>query len=128
MQASFPDLEYATKKKTTRRDRFLGEINAVAPWSALAAEIQPFYPKGEGRGRPPVGVEHMLRMYIAQQCFGHCRRNHHCSLILNQDGALQGTGEEHSTILHAVWPGESGDSQAEIVCDQHPRCVLRMKK
>lgn len=70
MQASFSDLEYAAKKKTTRRDRFLGEINAVTPWSALAAEIQPFYPKGEGRGRPPVGVERMLRMYITQQCFG----------------------------------------------------------
>jgi IS5 family transposase len=70
MQASFSELEYATKKKVTRRDRFLGEINAVTPWSALVAEIQPFYPKGEGRGRPPVGVERMLRMYIAQQCFG----------------------------------------------------------
>ena len=54
----------------TRRDRFLGEINAVTPWSALVAKIDPFYPKGEGRGRPPIGVERMLRMYIAQQCFG----------------------------------------------------------
>jgi len=70
MQASFSELEYAAKKKVTRRDRFLGEINAVTPWSALVAEIGPFYPKGEGRGRPPVGVERMLRMYIAQQCFG----------------------------------------------------------
>jgi len=70
MQASFSELEYAAKKKVTRRDRFLGEINAVTPWSALVAEVQPFYPKGEGRGRPPVGVERMLRMYIAQQCFG----------------------------------------------------------
>jgi IS5 family transposase len=70
MQASFSDLEYAAKKKVTRRDRFLGEINTVTPWSALVAEIEPFYPKGEGRGRPPLGVERMLRMYIAQQCFG----------------------------------------------------------
>lgn len=70
MQASFSDLEYAAKKKVTRRDRFLGEIDAVTPWLALVAEIEPFYPKGEGRGRPPVGVERMLRMYIAQQCFG----------------------------------------------------------
>lgn len=70
MQASFSDLEYAAKKKVTRRDRFLGEIEAVTPWSALVAEIEPFYPKGEGRGRPPIGLERMLRMYIAQQCFG----------------------------------------------------------
>ncbi len=70
MQASFSDLEYAAKKKVTRRDRFLGEINAVTPWSALVAEVEPFYSKGEGRGRPPIGVERMLPMYIAQQCFG----------------------------------------------------------
>jgi IS5 family transposase len=70
MQASFSDLEYAAKKKVTRRDRFLGEINAITPWSVLVAEIEPFYPKGEGRGRPPIGLERMLRMYVAQQCFG----------------------------------------------------------
>ena len=70
MQRSFSDLEYAAKKKVTRRDRFLGEINAVTPWSALVAELAPFYPRGDGRGRPPIGLERMLRMYIAQQCFG----------------------------------------------------------
>ena len=70
MQASFSELEYAAKKKVTRRDRFLGEIDKVTPWSALVAEIEPFYPKGTGRGRPPIGVERMLRMYITQQCFG----------------------------------------------------------
>ena len=70
MQASFSDLEYAAKKRVTRRDRFLREIEAVTPWLALVAEIEPFYPKGEGRGRPPIGVHRMLRMLIAQQCFG----------------------------------------------------------
>ena len=70
MQASFADLEYAAKKKVTRRDRFLGEIEAVTPWSALVAEIEPFYPKGEGPGRPPIGLERMLRIYIVQQWYG----------------------------------------------------------
>lgn len=70
MQVSFSELEYAAKKKVTRRDRFLGEIDAVTPWLTLVAEIEPYYPKGVGRGRPPIGVERMLRMYIAQQCFG----------------------------------------------------------
>lgn len=70
MQKSFSDLEYAAKKKVTRRDRFLAEIDAVTPWKGLAAEIEPYYPRGEGRGRPPIGLERMLRMYIAQQCFG----------------------------------------------------------
>ena len=70
MQRSFSDLEYAAKKKVTRRERFLGEIDAVTPWAALVTEVEPFYPKGEGRGRLPIGVERMLRMYVAQQCFG----------------------------------------------------------
>ena len=70
MQRSFSDLEYAAKKKVTRRDRFLGEIDAVTPWPALLAEVEPFYPQGEGRGRPPIGLARILRMYIAQQCFG----------------------------------------------------------
>jgi transposase, IS5 family len=70
MQASFSELEYAAKKKQTRRDRFLAEIDAVTPWALLAAEIAPYYPKAEGRGRRPIGLERMLRMYVAQQCFG----------------------------------------------------------
>jgi len=70
MQSSFSELEYAAKKKVTRRDRFLGQIEALTPWSELIKELVPFYPRGEGRGRPPIGLERMLRMYIAQQCFG----------------------------------------------------------
>lgn len=70
MQSSFSDVEYANKKKLTRRDRFLAEIEAATPWPALVAAILPYYPKGDGRGRPPIGLERMLRMYIAQQCFG----------------------------------------------------------
>lgn len=52
MQASFSDLEYASKRKQTRRDRFLAQMEAVTPWSALVAAIAPFYPKGEGPGHP----------------------------------------------------------------------------
>lgn len=70
MQSSFSDLEFAAKKKRTRRDRFLAEIEAVTPWAALIAEVEPFYPKGGGRGRPPIPLPRMLRMYVAQQCFG----------------------------------------------------------
>lgn len=69
-QTTFSDAEFTNKKKQTRRDRFLAEIEAVTPWPALVAALLPYYPKGDGRGRPPVGLERMLRMYIAQQCFG----------------------------------------------------------
>ena len=70
MQKSFSDLEYAAKKKLTRRDRFLAEIDKVTPWSQLHQLIAPFYPKAEGVRRPPIGLARMLRMYVAQQCFG----------------------------------------------------------
>jgi IS5 family transposase len=68
-QTSFSELEYAAKKKLTRRDRFLAEIEAATPWAQMVAVIEPHYPKG-GRGRPPIGLERMLRMYVAQNCFG----------------------------------------------------------
>ena len=70
MQKSFSDLEYAAKKKLTRRDRFLAKIDSVTPWSKLHTLIEPHYPKVEGAGRPPIGVARMLRMYVVQQCFG----------------------------------------------------------
>src|SRR5947207_1954610 len=54
--------------KTTRRTGFRAEMERVVPWPALCALIEPFYPK-PGNGRPPVGVERMLRIYFLQQWF-----------------------------------------------------------
>ena len=70
MQKTFSDLEYSAKKKVTRRERFLSEIDAVTPWAALEVELSQHYFKGEGKGRPPIGLKRMLRMYVVQQCFG----------------------------------------------------------
>jgi len=69
-QTSFSDVEFAGKKRLTRREQFLTEIEAATPWPALVAALLPHYPKGDGRSRPPIGLERMLRMYIAQQCLG----------------------------------------------------------
>lgn len=69
-QTSFSDAEFASKKKLTRRERFQAEIDDATPWAALVAALLPYYPKGDGRGRPPIDLERMLRMYIAQQCLG----------------------------------------------------------
>ena len=66
---SFSQAEFATKKKTTRREKFLTRMEALIPWTKLLAVIEPFYPKGE-RGRPPVGLERMLRVYFLQQWYG----------------------------------------------------------
>lgn len=54
--------------KTTRRAVFLSEMDRVVPWSALCQLIEPHYPKA-GNGRPPVGLERMLRLYFLQQWF-----------------------------------------------------------
>lgn len=54
--------------KTTRRAVFLSEMNRVVPWSRLCKLIEPHYPKA-GNGRPPVGLERMLRLYFLQQWF-----------------------------------------------------------
>ena len=68
-QPSFSQVEFAAKKKTTRREQFLARMEKLIPWSQLLAVIEPFYPKGE-RGRPPVGLERMLRVYFLQQWYG----------------------------------------------------------
>lgn len=54
--------------KTTRRSAFLAEMESVVPWPALCGLIEPFYPK-PGNGRPPIGIERMLRIYFLQQWF-----------------------------------------------------------
>jgi IS5 family transposase len=68
-QTSFTHAEFAAKKKTTRREKFLSRMEEVIPWKQLLAVIEPYYPKGE-RGRPPVGLERMLRVYFLQQWYG----------------------------------------------------------
>jgi IS5 family transposase len=68
-QTSFATAEFLGKKKVTRRERFLAEMEAVVPWRRLVELILPYYPKGE-RGRPPMGVERMLRVYFLQQWYG----------------------------------------------------------
>src|SRR5436190_3231170 len=67
-QMSFAQCEYAGKKKVTRRERFLAEMEKVVPWGRLVAVIEPHYPKGE-RGRPPIGLDRMLRIYFLQQWY-----------------------------------------------------------
>jgi IS5 family transposase len=54
--------------KTTRREKFLTEMDGIVPWSELCARIAPVYPKA-GDGRPPKELELMLRVYFLQQWF-----------------------------------------------------------
>lgn len=67
-QRSFAGIAWTTKGKLTRRERFLAEMDAVIPWKRLISLIEPHYPK-RGRGRPPLGLEKMLRIYFLQHWF-----------------------------------------------------------
>jgi transposase, IS5 family len=67
-QLSFSDAEYAGKRKKTRREVFLEEMEQVVPWQALLKVIGPFYPVA-GRGRRPYPLEAMLRVHLMQNWF-----------------------------------------------------------
>ena len=55
-------------RRATKRDVFLATMNEIVPWSELCELIEPHYPK-PGNGRPPVGLQRMLRMYFVQHWF-----------------------------------------------------------
>jgi IS5 family transposase len=59
---------YERYRKPTRRDQFLATMEQIVPWAALCSVVEPHYPKA-GNGRPPVGLERMLRMYFVQHWF-----------------------------------------------------------
>lgn len=68
-QSTFADAPFEQYRKSTRRERFLDDMNRVVPWMDLVAVIEPVYPKADGPGRPPVGVERRLRLHCLQQGF-----------------------------------------------------------
>ncbi|MDR7097607.1 hypothetical protein J2X09_005383 [Hydrogenophaga laconesensis] len=63
---------YEQYRKLTKRDTFLATMEQIVPWQELCSVIEPHYPKA-GNGRPPIGLERMLRMYFAY--FGECDRS-----------------------------------------------------
>jgi transposase, IS5 family len=68
-QIGFAEAESLGKKRVPNRQRFLAEMEKLVPWQRLLSAIGPYYPKGE-RGRPPLGLERMLRIYFLQQRYG----------------------------------------------------------
>ena len=67
-QISFASATYDNKKIMTKRERFLTEMDTVIPWPRLLKLIEPCYPK-KGKGRPPMPMESMLRIYFLQQWY-----------------------------------------------------------
>jgi hypothetical protein len=68
-RASFASLDYENKKKKTRREKFLEEIDQVIPWDELGEVIRKYYPKASN-GRHPMPLERMLRIYFMHQWYG----------------------------------------------------------
>lgn len=67
-QQTISDLEYGARKRKTKREEFLEIMEEIIPWDEWVAFIAPYYPSGK-RGRPPKGIEKMLRMYLLQCWF-----------------------------------------------------------
>ena len=67
-QRGFSSDSFARLHARTRRERFLQQMESVVPWQELTAVIAPYYPVA-GNGRPPIGLERMLRIYFLQQWF-----------------------------------------------------------
>ena len=67
-QQTFSDMEYSSRKRKTKREEFLEIMDEIIPWDEWVGVIEPHYPSGK-RGRPPKGIEKMLRMYLLQVWF-----------------------------------------------------------
>ena len=67
-QQTLSDIEYSNRKKKTKREEFLEIMEEIIPWDEWVGNIRPYYPAGK-RGRPPIDLEQMLRMYLLQIWF-----------------------------------------------------------
>ena len=67
-QQTLSDMEYGCRNKKTKREEFLDIMDEIIPWDEWISVIRPYYPTGE-RGRPPVELELILRMYLLQSWF-----------------------------------------------------------
>ena len=106
-QLSFASLDYAAKKKRTKRDVFLAEMAAVVPWVTLQALIEPHYPKtGPNGGRRPFPLAVMLRIYCLQQWYS-----------LSDPGAEEALYDICSMRTFAVWNGKPFNPQTASKVD-----------
>jgi IS5 family transposase len=82
-QESLADMEYANRKRRTKKDEFLEIMEEVIVWEEWIALVAPYYPNGK-RGRPPRGVEAMLRMYLLANWF-----NLSCTIVNKVDTKIR---------------------------------------
>ena len=68
-QQTFAECTFEQYRKPTKRDLFLAEMDRIIPWEELSRVIEPYYPRPRGAGRPPIGIERMLRIHFIQHWF-----------------------------------------------------------
>ena len=97
-QRSFASAEYALKKKRTRREKFLDEMERIVPWMRLIGVIEPLYPTSGRVGRQPIGVAKMFACIASM--YGpdaFCKR----SLVMRSWSAYMYTACLLGSALHA---------------------------
>ena len=67
-QPSFTDVEYGNRRRVSRRERFLEQMDQTIPWGRWVGLIESHYYTG-AKGRKPIPLETMLRMYLLQAWF-----------------------------------------------------------
>lgn len=119
-QRTFADAVYASKTRVTRRAQFLTEMDAVIPWGRLEALIAPYYPTA-GRGRRPMPLGTMLRVYFLQPWFNLSDPQAEDMLYdseamrrFAQIDLLQGAVPDESTILRFRHLLETHDLTAQM--------------
>lgn len=129
-QMTFGDAEYANKRKTTKRERFLAEMEQVVPWKALVRQIEPFYPLA-GQGRHPYPLETMLRVHLMQNWFGLSDPGMEEALYevasMRQFAGLnlQGAIPDETTILNFRHRLEKNDLAPEILATVNRHLVRK---
>ena len=68
-QQSLEATGFEKYRKKTRKEQFLDEMEQIIPWKELCGAIEPYYPKPQGAGRKPIGLERMLRIHFLQHWF-----------------------------------------------------------
>ena len=68
-QQTLAEASFEKYRKTMRREIFLAEMEKVVPGSEWCSLIEPVYPKGDGVGRPPEGLQRILRVYFLRLWF-----------------------------------------------------------
>ena len=107
-QLSFSEAEYVGKRKQTRREKFLGEMDRTIPWDYLAGEVAKHYPRSGKVGRQPYPIETMLRIHFMQQWFA-----------LSDPAMEEALYDSHSMRRFAQLPGGRVPDETTILIFRH---------